>query len=364
MVLWSEVASGAGFPKTRIPMELRKNNKKEKKRKIFVYKSFTGAFSFPTVDRMPRMNAYCFTLNNWLPADRLRLEADDDNVRYIVFGEEVAPSTGTPHLQGYMQLYNEERMTTLNPRLFDNRARLTLAKGSAEQNKRYCTKDGVNVYERGSPRGAKGTRTDLDLVKKAIDDGKSYDEIADEFFGTVSRCDRFVRQRVEARDRGLFQSELKSSMSSVVLYTWQRDLLTTLSTVPHPRHVMWMWEMEGGKGKSFMARYLLATTSTLVLEAGKKYDLAHIVATTVPFPQIIVFDLARTTAPEEGVSHRLDSVYSMMESLKNGYLISTKYNSTTLTFKVPHVVVFANFEPDYSKMSADRWVVTHLADVM
>lgn len=309
---------------------------------------------------MPRQNAYCFTVNNWTPDDRLRLESEDDNVRYIVFGEEVG-AQGTPHLQGYLQLYEEEKMKVLNPRLFANRARLALAKGSAEQNRRYCTKDGTNIYERGTPRGGKGARTDLDLVQAAIKAGKSYDEIVESHFTTVARCDRFVRQRIEARDQLTTREELKASMSSVVLFSWQTRLLGQLGSVPHPRHVMWLWDHEGGMGKSFMARYLLATTSTLVLEAGKKYDLAYIVATTQPFPKIIVFDLARTTAPEEGASHRLDSVYSMMESLKNGYLISTKYNSTTLTFKVPHVVVFANFPPDYGKMSADRWVVTDLA---
>lgn len=308
------------------------------------------------------MNAYCFTLNNWMPDDRARLEADDPNVRYIVFGEETGSQTGTPHLQGYLQLYEEEKMSVLNPRLFLNRAHLQLARGNADQNKRYCTKDATNIYERGTARGGnKGARSDLERVHIAIKNGKSYDEVSDEFFTTVARCDRFVRQKIEERDQKIKKETLKNTLLSAVLYAWQDELLVQLRADPHPRHVMWLWESQGGRGKSFMARYLLATTSTLVLEAGKKYDLAHIIASTHPFPRTIVFDLARTTAPEEGASHRLDSVYSMMESLKNGYMISTKYNSTTLSFDVPHVCVFANFPPDESKMSADRWKITEIA---
>lgn len=309
---------------------------------------------------MPRMNKYCFTLNNWEPDDRTRLETDDSNVRYIVFGEEVGALCGTPHLQGYLELNVEERMTVLNPRLFGNRAHLQVARGTAEQNKRYCTKDAVNVYERGTPRSGKGSRTDLDLVHADIQAGKSYDEISSDHFSTVARCDRFVRQKIIDRDRSQALSTLKTEMQSITLRPWQEALFRSLSESPDPRSVMWLWESQGGLGKSFMARYLMATTNTLVLEAGKKYDLAHIVATTQPFPSTIIFDLARTTAPEEGSSHRLDSVYSLMESLKNGYLVSTKYNSTTIVFKIPHVVVFANFAPDTSKMSADRWVVTEL----
>lgn len=313
---------------------------------------------------MPRKNAYCFTLNNYTEPQLERLSTPDGcpNIRYMVFGVEEAPSTGTPHLQGYLQIKDgEENMSDLNPRLFDNRARLALAKGSAEQNKAYCSKDGEFV-EWGTPRGGKrGSAAALDLIQLDIDAGKTYDEICDEHFSSVAKVDRFVRQRIQERDNRLMREELKASLTTVVLFTWQDRLLRYLESAPHPRHVQWLWESQGGKGKSFMARYLMATTSTLVLEAGKKSDLAHIVASTVPFPSIVVFDLARTTAPEEGESHRLDSVYSLMESLKNGYLISTKYNSTSMTFKVPHVVVFANFPPDESKMSADRWQIQNIS---
>lgn len=309
---------------------------------------------------MPRKNKYVFTLNNWRPADRLRLEAPDNNVTYMIFGEEVGDECGTPHLQGYLELRKEENMSVLNPRLFDNRAHLEIAKGNAEQNKEYCSK-GENVYERGEPRsGKKGTRSDLDDVHAAINGGKTYDEICDDFFGTVSRCDRFIRDRIAARDRALAKEQLTEAMSQTVLWTWQNRLLNVLTGAPHPRHVLWYWESQGGKGKSFMARYLMVTQNCLVLEAGRKLDLVHILTKQVPFPSIVVFDLARTTAADDDNKNRLDAVYSLMESLKNGYVISTKYDATELTFKPPHVVAFANYEPDLTKMSEDRWVVVPL----
>jgi hypothetical protein len=33
-------------------------------------------------------------------------------------------------------------------------------------------------------------------------------------------------------------------------------------------------------------------------------------------------------------------------------------------FPTPHVVVFANFKPDETKMSADRWIIQELDDSM
>lgn len=38
-------------------------------------------------------------------------------------------------------------------------------------------------------------------------------------------------------------------------------------------------------------------------------------------------------------------------------MVSTKYESTTFFFNKPIVLVFANFKPDRSKLSSDRWNV-------
>lgn len=115
----------------------------------------------------------------------------------------------------------------------------------------------------------------------------------------------------------------------------------------------------GNVGKSYFAKYLAVTHGALKLEPGKKMDLAYIFAQKPA--KIVIFDLSRTTAPDpETRSSPLDVIYSLMESLKNGYLISTKYDSRAVMFEVPHVVVFANFPPDRTKMSDDRWDISEL----
>jgi len=70
-------------------------------------------------------------------------------------------------------------------------------------------------------------------------------------------------------------------------------------------------------------------------------------------PDIMVIDVPRSM---------LDYVsYPGIEELKNGVCCSSKYESTSLRFNPPHVIVFANAPPDYDKMSMDRWRVTKLA---
>ena len=77
--------------------------------------------------------------------------------------------------------------------------------------------------------------------------------------------------------------------------------------------------------------------------------------------KIVLFDLSRTTeTSEDSRKHYLDGIYSLAEDLKNGRIVSTKYESKTVFFPPPHVIFFANFEPDYTKWSEDRYFVTKL----
>ena len=50
----------------------------------------------------------------------------------------------------------------------------------------------------------------------------------------------------------------------------------------------------------------------------------------------------------------------MIEDLKNGRYFSTKYVSEMRIYKPPHVVCFANSEPNFAALSADRWVCCDL----
>lgn len=69
---------------------------------------------------------------------------------------------------------------------------------------------------------------------------------------------------------------------------------------------------------------------------------------------ICIFDLSRTQA------EKIDAIYMAMEQFKNGRIFSPKYHSATKVFRTPHVVVFANYPPDLSKLSQDRWDIEEL----
>ena len=303
---------------------------------------------------MPTL-AYCATLNNWTQADWDVLTRPNPRLQYIIIGQEVGEN-GTPHLQIYFQLIKQTKFTTIHNwggpwgRMYFESARGTHLEASE-----YCKKDG-NFVEIGEIKemGRKGARSDLDAIKEAIKNGDKYDTICEEHFNTASRCSKFIKERVQARDSGKQVTELQKHYENFVPRPWQQALLDILTEEACPRKIHWYWEMTGNVGKSYLTTYIGATMNACVLTGGKKVDMAYIFAQKPT--DIVIFDLARTTEGE----HILDGVYSLAEDLKNGRVVSTKYESKTVFFKIPHVIFFANFTPDMRKWSEDRYFVKRL----
>ena len=52
--------------------------------------------------------------------------------------------------------------------------------------------------------------------------------------------------------------------------------------------------------------------------------------------------------------------YGAIEQIKGGLVFSGKYEGAQLVFNSPHIVVFANQPPDFSKFSEDRWNVVEI----
>jgi len=109
----------------------------------------------PVVPANParKSRAWCFTWNNYPAEYRTSLDAVD--CRYIIAGEELAPDTGTPHLQGYVYYANAVRLCTTRRDLPG--CHLAIARGTPGQNQLYCRKTrpadehpNEVVYERGA----------------------------------------------------------------------------------------------------------------------------------------------------------------------------------------------------------------------
>ncbi|AGJ74760.1 replication-associated protein [Dragonfly associated cyclovirus 8] len=112
---------------------------------------------------------FCFTWNNYTEHDENKCkDFIAQYCKYGIFGKELAPTTNTPHLQGYCNLSKPMRFSTIKKHLH-NSIHIEKANGSDEQNKEYCSKSG-EIFEKGTPI-KRGQRTDLQSLLADIQDG-------------------------------------------------------------------------------------------------------------------------------------------------------------------------------------------------
>jgi len=163
-----------------------------------------------SVSSMSKLQKIVFTYNNYndFDYDRIKLFIETNAV-YGIVGKEIA-STGTHHLQGYINFGRDKRKSLATIKKEENMGKsvhVEKAKGTDEQNQKYCSKDGL-FWEYGQIQHA-GKRNDLSEFTAAIVAGKSVDELA------VEQPDTFVRY-----NRGLY------ALQNIVRSKVQRDYKT------------------------------------------------------------------------------------------------------------------------------------------
>lgn len=119
---------------------------------------------------MPRHRSWCITINNFSESDWFAIKNLFRKAEYGICGEEAGVMKMTPHLQAYVRLSSPLSLSAMKKSL--PRAHLIVANGSDEENKIYCSKDGVNIYEVGEISVGQGSRTDIKELTQKIRDGE------------------------------------------------------------------------------------------------------------------------------------------------------------------------------------------------
>ena len=135
----------------------------------------------------------------------------------------------------------------------------------------------------------------------------------------------------------------------VELKRWQKSVINLMKQ-QDDRQVIWIKDDAGNTGKSFLATYLLRTGDAFVVEGGSTRDLSY----AYQEQPYVIFDFCRSQ--KEFVN------YHIIEAFKNGRMFSSKYQSSLRIFKPAKVVCFANFLPEWCKLSRDRWLCLGMED--
>lgn len=265
---------------------------------------------------------WVFTWNDHLPGS---LPGEQDLEKFMkeefdlfVFQKEQGVESERLHYQGAFRTKIRMRQSTLLKKFEDqficNIVNLTINRmcGDWVENVAYCTKEDTRVGEN--------------------------------FYSSVSL------RKYSGRDLKVFDNGF---------YPWQEDLMAelfeedkvTLKT-PDDRKIYWYSDPNGNCGKSKFVKYLCFTSaSTTKLSFGTAAQLRSSVVNAGPY-QLYLIDIPRTLGEDDSLA----SIISVLEDVKNGFVVSSMYgNHKTLMMDPPHIVCFSNDECPAELMSRDRW---------
>lgn len=102
------------------------------------------------------------------------------HVRYMCFQHEICPTTGSPHLQGYVEFTKRVHWGTLKT-MVANHISIRTCDKNGTVNRAYCMKqqEGAHDFWEWGNIVEKGQRTDLDNLTEAIQQGRSLVEVAE-----------------------------------------------------------------------------------------------------------------------------------------------------------------------------------------
>lgn len=251
-----------------------------------------------------RARVWLFTWNNYTEEDKKNIqEWTKKECSTYAINPEVGEN-GTPHLQGYIEFKNPRHFNALKklyPKIHWEKAR------NKEAALEYCKKSETQVGE----------------------------------------CFTNTRRPV------------KDPLNGRTPKPFQKDVIDLLEIEADDRKIIWMYDLVGGMGKTSLAKHLCIKYPNKILYiTGKANDVKYGIKTFLDNKEndlyMCIFDFCRSS--ESYIS------YQAIEEIKNGIFYNTKYESCMVTFNNPHVVIFANFKPDETKLSKDRWDIRNIGE--
>lgn len=257
--------------------------------------------------KLPRISAslnWCFTFFYKQESEIGSLVKVLEKISNYFFGLEICPDTGRNHIQGYVEFYKKSRpieSVGIKEIHWEKRAKNATRMDSII----YCSKEG-KIY----------TNTKWAPPEKIID-----------------------------------------PLKDKTLHKFQTEILDLIKTQPDDRKIYWYWCKEGNTGKTTLAKHICINYNAIFVNgkaADVKCGIATMMKDTKVAPKVVLFGFPRTA--EDYVS------YAALEEVKDGMFFSGKFESGMCVFNPPHVIVFANFEPDVNKLSKDRWIIENIRE--
>ena len=264
-----------------------------------------GNTKTPSERRICPRTKWCFTWNNpeegWMD---LLVQRFHEKKMKFGFQLECGKEENTPHVQGWVSTGSVKKIRPFSLKL-PSKIHWEGMKGTLEQNIEYCSKADTKVGE----------------------------------------------YHTNEKKRISMEIEEEDILPLEEMFEWGKSLVGMVKDVlpeKRDRRIFWYWSSSGCMKKTETARYLCYHHDAVVIQGGRKHVLANAFKNPAPIYCLLI---PRT---DEGFVS-----YASLELLKDALFMSAFGTEATgsCNRKKPWVIAFANFAPDRSALSEDRWVV-------
>ena len=313
-------------------------------------------------ERPSKYRRWAFTINNYSEEEPWRTVetlAEQKTIKFLVVGREVAPSTGTRHLQGYVEYFSCRSFQGVTRHLFaifNGNAHIEVAHSTQSENFTYCTK------EDSDPFIFKGQKKDNGAAVEKASIGEMAEMAAKqgtEACKTAYGMDYYVSKQAVDKAANAVRSDialtvLKEQYENATLKKWQ-DVVMKLIEMQGDREILFVIDEIGNQGKTWLTQYITLTKEGQCFDSTNKKDVAYALN---PEKKIFIFDMTRATEPKMSLQ--------ILESIKNGIVFSGKHESGTKIVAGAKEVVMANSftEMHEAQLSCDRFMILQLKPEM
>jgi Putative viral replication protein. len=255
---------------------------------------------------------WCFTLNNWTIEEVAQMALDFSLFcNKWIYGKEIGEND-TPHLQGFLVLNTKDRLSGIKKK-FGNRYHFEKMKGTEEEAVRYCCKDGDITYG---------------------------DSIFPDCWLEKPKLQRNVEDTLIKKEN---------------FFPWQKEISDIINNNEiDDRSIYWIWESQGNQGKTAFTKFQCYNNNALLIRKGKMADIMNSAFNYKNELRLIICDIPRCSGNSISTS--------AIESLKDGIIINTKYETGQVIIPSPKIIIFSNYYPETSGLSKDRWKIRKIVD--
>lgn len=297
---------------------------------------------------------WAFTYNGINQLNKILLDNAINNynvegttIIYAGYSIEKGEKNGTIHAQGFLVMSKKSYWNVINEKfneLIGFKGVFSVMKKSLKANEFYCSKSSTHIegpFIFGEkPKYERGKRTDLEDIKEKIKEEGLTKEVKEStvYMKYPNWCKELELDNMKEKNKKKVLETFDLKNLDPIFLIWEK-----LIVEQDWRKILWIYDPEGENDKTKFVKYMISKHGAFLGANGRSCDIMQ----AYNNEDIVMLDFSRSE--EEKIN------YTILEKMKNGFIHKTKYQSTSIMRTPIKLCVMANFEPDLTKLSKDRW---------